>query len=83
MVLLPDNANHLIEPLYIAVLKQFTLVLRKCVSGFMLENAITKILKNMQLLLGKNIGKKVLNLKLKILIMYLERQVFGICLLLP
>ena len=48
MVLLPDNANHLIEPLYIAVLKQFTLVLRKCVSGFMLDNDITTISKKMQ-----------------------------------
>ena len=51
--------------------------------NLMLENDITTILKKMQWLLGQKIGEKVLNLKLQILLLYLERQVCGLCLFLP
>ena len=47
----------------------------------MLENAITTITKNMQYLLGQNIGEKVFNLKIQILLLDLELQVCGIFLL--
>ena len=44
---------------------------------FMLENDVTTFIKNIQWLLGKTFGEKVLNLKLQILLMYSERQVYG------
>ena len=45
LVLFPANVTNLIQILDIAVFKPFNSVLKHCVSGFMLENAIATITK--------------------------------------
>ena len=52
LVILTANATHLIQPLDISVLKPFKSVLKKCVSDFMLENAITTISKKDAITIG-------------------------------
>ena len=75
LVILPYNDTHFIQPLDIAIFKPFKSVLKRCVSEFILENDIITITKKMKLLLGQNLGEKVFNIKIQILLLYLERQV--------
>ena len=49
---MPANTTHLIQSLDIAVYNPFKLVLEKCVSNFMLENAITTISKEDAMTIG-------------------------------
>ena len=65
MVLLPDNATHLIQPLYIAIFKQFKLVLRKCVLCYMLDNAITTISKKDAMTIGSKSWRESIESKTK------------------
>ena len=71
LVIFPANTIHLIQLLYVSVLKPLNSVLKHCVSSFMLENAITNITKKMQGLLVQKIGEKLFNLKLHILLLSL------------
>ena len=52
LVLYPDNATHLNELLDIAAFKPLNSVLKYCVSGFMLENAIETIKKKYAMTVG-------------------------------
>ena len=63
LFLFPDNTTHLIHPLDIAVLKPFKLVLRKCVSDLMLENAITTISKKDAMNIGSKSWREVIESK--------------------
>ena len=49
---MPANTIHLIRLLDINIFKPFDLVLRKCVLGFMLESAITKMSKKDAMTIG-------------------------------
>ena len=63
--ILPDNATHLIQSLYIAVFKPFMLVLRKYVTDFMLENAITTISKKLATTIGSKYWREGIEFKTK------------------
>ena len=52
MVLFPSNATHLIQTLDIAVFKTIKFSVKKFVSEFMLENAITTITKKYSMDVG-------------------------------
>ena len=63
LVILRSNATHLIHPLYMAVFKPFKLVLRKCVSDFMFENAITAISKKDAMTIGSKNWREFIEYK--------------------
>ena len=52
MALLPTSTNHLTHPFYNSVFKPFKLVLKCCVSYFMLEGANSKITKKVAMTIG-------------------------------
>ena len=83
LFLFPDSAAHLIQILDITVLKPFNSVLKHCVSSFMLENANSITTKKYAITVGSNIGEKLFNLKLQIVLLDLEQQVCGLCILIP
>ena len=52
MVILPANVRHLIHPLDIDIFKPFKSVLNYCASEFMVEHAVTAIIKIYMMAIG-------------------------------
>ena len=63
LIISTDNATHLIEVLDIAIFKPLNPVLKRCVSGFMLENSITTITGKYAMTVGSKFWREVIQSK--------------------